>query len=1858
MASVSGSGKNLKRWHSGLMALFALFCVTAGFAQTGTIGIGSGTGTNVYMPIRAYYGYTYSQQLVTAAEFSAGGGVAGQITKIRYYINNASTPLSNWNNWTVYLGQTAKTAFTSDTDWVPVANLTQVFSGTVTQVANSWMEITLTTPFTYNGTSNLVIGVDENAASYSDADVNFGSYASTANSGIYYYNDSTNPVPATPPTGTRTATLARIQFVGAVASCLAPAGNSAVATSSSTANVNWTASSSAPANGYQYYYSTSSAAPTASTTPSGSVAAGVTTAGLTGLTSNTTYYVFTKSVCSDTESSLWSPAVAFTTPCDATNVPYLQDFESATPPAMPSCTTVQNAGQGGNWVTAANPASNGFNSKVLRYDYNGFVGNAWFYTRGITLTAGTSYRITYKYGNNSIFYSEKLKVAYGTANVNTAMTNVLADHPNVNTATATTNYVDFVPATSGVFYFGFQCYSPAWSYYIYVDDINVTLTPSCIAPLTVTGSVVSTTTGTINWTAPASAPALGYEYYYAASNTAPTAATVPSGTVAAGVLTASLSGLTPSTTYYVWVRGVCTASDKSSWTGPGTFYTGYCTPAPASQDNLGITNVTMGTINNTTVSETGYYGNYSAQTASYALGSTVNFSITYTTGYTYGTKIWIDWNNDLDFNDTGEQVYFGLSTNASPTTLSGSFVLPVTAPLGNHRMRIGGTDNDTGGDPCYTGSYGTYEDYTFNAFMPPAPVITGFTPASYCAATGAITINGTGLGNATVTIGGTAVTPLTTNTTTQIVATVPAGVSGVVSVTTVAGNATTTDTFNVSAPAAFTLSGTTATICGGSSTEAFTIAQGAASFNTYDWSPSAGVSGSAATGWTFNPATTTQYVLTASQSAGPCVVNATVNVTVNTAPTPLTVAASSTTTCPGQPVTLTGAGGYYYVPLTYCAAGVTQTGASGDYLNNFSFAGITNNNSGDTAADYTFYSALTANVTVGTPYTISLQPGSASWQELFRVWIDYNQNGAFEDSESVFNSTVGVTSTGTATGTITVPATAYSGTTRMRVLCSYYTASAAGDDCTYTGYGEFEDYNVTITGSAYPPGSFSWTPATGLYTDAAATTPYVAGAIATVVYAAPSATATYTATATTSLGCTATGSASITVYNTPAPTAAGPQQFTTLTYASDLEATGTAIQWYASATGGAPLAAGDAVWTGTYYASQTLNGCESLTRAAVDVIVILPEMDWVNLQWPAVLSVTEGTSANVYAQGYEPGVTPGAGPGTGVQAWIGVSSSNTNPSAWTTWIPMTYNTQVGNNDEFVAAIGATLAPGTYYYASRFKLLDGPYKYGGYSADGGSFWNGTSYVSGMLTVTCGTAAPVADASQVFCNAASVASLTATGTSVQWYAAATGGTALSNNTSLVNGVTYYASQTIGCESLTRTAVTVTITNTPAPTGDATQEFTAVGWVSGLTATGSDIMWYAAATGGAPLAGTTALVSSTTYYASQTVNGCESTTRFAVTVSLVAYTLDFVNLQWPAEISVIQGADATVYAEVFEPNVTPGAGPGVGVTVMVGISTENTNPSTWTTWVPMTFSTQVGSNDEYMAMIGAGLSPGTYYYAVSGMLNDGPYTYGGYSATGGGTWNGTTNVSGVLTVICYTAAPWVLQDQQVFCNSGTVASLSAEGTGVQWYAAAEGGMPLAETTPIVNGTVYYASQTIEGCEGVGRTGVTAYISVIDAPTGQATQVIYYSAGTAATVEDIIAVSAGSITWYYSEANALAGENPIEEGTAIEAGTYYGVTTVGECTSATALAVTVEVLLGSDRFDMDSFSYYPNPVKDVLNISYSQEIASVTVFNLIGQQVINIVPNANQVKVDMTALAEGAYIVNVAVGNTVKTIKVVKTQ
>jgi bacillolysin len=126
-------------------------------------------------------------------------------------------------------------------------------------------------------------------------------------------------------------------------------------------------------------------------------------------------------------------------------------------------------------------------------------------------------------------------------------------------------------------------------------------------------------------------------------------------------------------------------------------------------------------------------------------------------------------------------------------------------------------------------------------------------------------------------------------------------------------------------------------------------------------------------------------------------------------------------------------------------------------------------------ADGGYYNAtaLSTNLAQGSAQSITYKAGfvSSAYTENVKVYIDYNQNGSFTDAgENVVSGTV--SSATAASGAFTVPSTAKTGKTRMRVVLS---DNAATTSCGSYSYGETEDYSVNITtGGTTPPPTVSY----------------------------------------------------------------------------------------------------------------------------------------------------------------------------------------------------------------------------------------------------------------------------------------------------------------------------------------------------------------------------------------------------------------------------------------------------------------------------------------------------------------------------------------------------------------------------------------------------------------------------------------------------------------------------------------------------------------------------------------------------------------------------------------------------------------
>ncbi|WP_296385188.1 choice-of-anchor J domain-containing protein [Winogradskyella sp.] len=396
-------------------------------------------------------------------------------------------------------------------------------------------------------------------------------------------------------------------------------------------------------------------------------------------------------------------------------------------------------------------------------------------------------------------------------------------------------------------------------------------------------------------------------------------------------------------------------------------------------------------------------------------------------------------------------------------------------------------------------------------------------------------------------------------------------------------------------------------------------------------------------------------------------------------------------------------------------------------------------------------------------------------------------------------------------------------------------------------------------------------------------------------------------------------------------------------------------------------------------------------------------VDYCNLQSPSDGSINEGSNFDAYARVYVAGFTEAAGSNPDIEAWIGVSTTDATTAAdftspnWT-WVPATFNNQFGNDDEYQAEIGSSQSAGTHYYVSRFRADGGPYAYGGItpSSTGGNFWDGTNFVSGQLTVI-----PTAPTTVATIN------INGCGDSGSYNGA---------YASITDDVVWVELIYDGnCSEITVDTESTTGVDTEIGLYDAfgnlidSNDDGGTGSLSLLTELGLPVGTYYIAAGAFNID-----------FASN-FGATSSDTTDSGTLYINASTPnlpDYVNLQFPGAATIIAGNTANVYAQIYEAGNTPGAGAGTNITAEIGISAVNATTATdftsgdWT-WTAAPYFGESGNNDEYELAIGASLTPGTYYYVSRFSVDGGPFAYGGYNATNGNEWDGSTYVSGVLTV-----------------------------------------------------------------------------------------------------------------------------------------------------------------------------------------------------------------------------------------------------
>jgi bacillolysin len=160
--------------------------------------------------------------------------------------------------------------------------------------------------------------------------------------------------------------------------------------------------------------------------------------------------------------------------------------------------------------------------------------------------------------------------------------------------------------------------------------------------------------------------------------------------------------------------GVGAAYSSGGTTTPPPTTTAYCTSKGTSQSYEYIDYVKLGTgIARTSGADGGYYdGTASSTSVAAGTSQTISFSTGFTgSAYTEYWKIFIDYNQDGDFADSGETIVSGSSSSSG--TLSATFTVPSTAKTGKTRLRLIMSDNSAT-TSCGSYSYGETEDYSLS----------------------------------------------------------------------------------------------------------------------------------------------------------------------------------------------------------------------------------------------------------------------------------------------------------------------------------------------------------------------------------------------------------------------------------------------------------------------------------------------------------------------------------------------------------------------------------------------------------------------------------------------------------------------------------------------------------------------------------------------------------------------------------------------------------------------------------------------------------------------------------------------------------------------------------------------------------------------------------------------------------------------------------------------------------------------------------------------------------------------------------------------------------------------------------------
>lgn len=509
------------------------------------------------------------------------------------------------------------------------------------------------------------------------------------------------------------------------------------------------------------------------------------------------------------------------------------------------------------------------------------------------------------------------------------------------------------------------------------------------------------------------------------------------------------------------------------------------------------------------------------------------------------------------------------------------------------------------------------------------------------------------------------------------------------------------------------------------------------------------------------------------------------------------------------------------------------------------------------------------------------------------------------------------------------------------------------------------------------------------------------------------------------------------------PTVVSTQNFTSGATVSNLIATGINLKWYTASTGGAPLASNTLLINNTtYWVSQSVGSCES-NRVSVAVSIASTPAPTNSY----VFNIQSSMDADVVVES-APVTTSTTADFDGGGSYLMASTLVSNGSSPTTFLP--------NGNTFTSAqtptVQYTLAPYNGNNSIRisntnFALID----------TGG---NKSAKKLYLLASTGGASSTI----NVQVRFTDETSENINGLVVNdWFGGsnfALKGFGRTNVTATIENLTenprlYEIEIPISVANQGKNIAELYVGKTTSSGilnimglsyEKGIQTFCSGATLANVEISGAAIKWYAAATGGSALPASTVLVNNTTYYASQTVSGLESTTRTAIVVNVNPT---------PEIISVVNGTGCFNQSITVSANVTPGSDIYWYYDAQQTLSISGSGASRSFDELP------VGINTIYV------------------------------KASSNGCSSALTPVT--ITVIASPSAPNAASTQNVAAGA-TVAQLLPSGSNIKWYTTEFGGVALAETTSLISAN-YYVAQTANGCESQ-RTSVDVVVSAAVTP------------------------------------------------------------------------------------------------------------------------------------------------------------------